>query len=461
MPAVSAAAAARLQPGASARVTGAGPALDCRAMLRLPSACVIAILFAAGLPAQVELKDLPALARARADRQRPAQEQAMQPYWGDLSIDYRDNAAFLEGQFAKVVELGDTVVPLLLEKLTPADGRQENRRLAANCRRVLERFDPSTFVDALLELLAGSSATGRSEALRLLGKAGSPRTVQALVDFAATAHGDELLLALAALAQQKAAAPAAKLVPMLGSNDRNVREAVLGYLIAARPAGVADTVVQALGKETDLGLLPHYVAYFHAAVRNSAAAAEALLPLLDRERLDSTEMRFLVKALAQVAPKEHEPTLKRLRELVDTPDPGPLALQAGLTLQQLGDKSGIDTLQKNLAEQLRRRRKDAGLLELRGNLNFAIESWKSAVDDFKEALDLQPGALTQRRLLWQLVRCEAHRGRWSQVVGWLRQLSPTPEEVVEAARDDPVLQEALQKDRVRSYLESLREPNGR
>ena len=107
-----------------------------RCMLRRP--WLLPALLGCSLAAQVPLRDLPALARARADRLRPAQEQALEPYWADLSLDYRDNATFLDQQIAKVVALGDSIVPLLLEKLQPAAGGPAARHLAANCRRALE-----------------------------------------------------------------------------------------------------------------------------------------------------------------------------------------------------------------------------------------------------------------------------------------------------------------------------------
>lgn len=418
---------------------------------------LLSLLFATALPAQVALRDLPELAKLRAERQRPRQEAALQPYWRDLSMDYRDNVQFVEQTIAKVTDLGDSVVPLLLEKLLPADGRPESRRLASNCRRVLEHFDPSTFVDALLELLAGNSATARGEALRLLGLAHTPRAVRALSDFLATAQGEEQQLVINALGRQKAVEVAPRLVVLLGSQDRHLREAVLDYLIAARPGAVADTVVQALSTETELGLLPLYVNYFAVAVRGNAAAATALLPLLDHVRLDGTETRYLVRALATVAPKDHEPTIRRLHEVIDNGEPGPLALQAATSLLQLGDKTGMEALHKAIAEQLKKKRKDPGLLELRGSLYFANEDWVKAADDYKEALDNSPGPVTTRRLQWQLVRCEAHRRRWTQMLAQLRDIAPTADEVLEAAKDDPALQDGLQRDRLRAWLQSLRE----
>jgi hypothetical protein len=142
------------------------------------AACAIA---ASVLPSQVSLHDLPALARARAERQRPAQEQALQPFWTDLALEYRDNAQYLDQRIAMVAALGDSVVPLLLERLQPVAANAQSRNLAANCRRVLERLDPSSFLDALVELARSNNEVGRVESIQLLGRSGSPRAVPVLM----------------------------------------------------------------------------------------------------------------------------------------------------------------------------------------------------------------------------------------------------------------------------------------
>src|SRR5262245_23327201 len=77
-------------------------------------------LLAAALPAQVGIKDLPGIARGRAERLRPLQERALQQFWQDLAMDYRDNREYLDQRIREVAALGDVVVPLLLEKLHPA-----------------------------------------------------------------------------------------------------------------------------------------------------------------------------------------------------------------------------------------------------------------------------------------------------------------------------------------------------
>lgn len=420
------------------------------------------LLLVALLHSQVALADLPGLARSRAERLRPAQEQALQPFWVDLALDYRENRQFLDGKISAVAALGDGVVPLLLEKLQPVAGGGAARNLAANCRRVLEQLDPASFLDALAELIAGKNEVARREAIVLVGHAASPRAVQILADVLAQGIPEERVSVLEGLARLRAASVSKQVAPMLSSADRRLREAVLDYLVLAAPRDVVDTVLQALATESEDRLLPLYIEYLAAAAPEHDAAARALLPLLNRERLARADIRRLVQVLAVIAPRNHEPTVRRMHEFLDGGDLGALGLQASLTLRALGDKTGVKKLQGALTDQLKRpqRRKDASLYELRGNLMFAIEEYRDAGDDYEKALEFSDSTQLRRRVLWQLVRCEAHRRRWSEMLKHLKDLQPSYEELRDLADKDPAVQEGLQQDRLRSFVQGLSRKSG-
>ena len=144
--------------------------------------CLVALLMSGGLLAQsVTLTELPELARARAERQRVEQEEALKPFWADLSLQYNDgNREILDECIPKVAELADAVVPLLLEKLTPSDDSDANRFLADNCARVLELLDPASFSETLVELANGESHVARRHAITLLGYTRSGQAVELL-----------------------------------------------------------------------------------------------------------------------------------------------------------------------------------------------------------------------------------------------------------------------------------------
>lgn len=409
------------------------------------------------LPAQVALGDLPKLARERAERARPAQEKALEPFWADLSLDYRNNQPFLDQRIAQVAALGDSVVPMLLEKLQPGTGGETARHLAGNCRRVLEQLDPGSFVDALVEFANGKSDTARDEAIRLLGHANTPQAVQVLTDLFDRTTGDERRLVLRSLRLLKAPSPATKVVALLGSNDRQVREDALNYLVAARPTAVVDTVVQALAIEKDNRLLPLYVEYFAVAAREHDGAARAMLALLG-ERLDYwQDTRRLLQVLGTVAPREHEPTCQRLLAIIEGGETSAIAVQAAVTLRNLGERQGVTKLKRSLDEQLRKpqRKREAALYEQRANLAFAIEEFGDAIADFEKILEFSEGAAMTRRAHVGLIRCEAHRRKWQNVIRLMRNSAMTVAELEALGQDDPAMQEALGQEKVRAFLQQL------
>ncbi len=408
-------------------------------------------------PAQVALADLPQLARARAERARPEQEKALEPYWADFALDYRNNAEVLDKRIAQAAGLGDTIVPLLLEKLQPAQGGDAARNLAANCRRVLEQLDPASFVDALVELANGKQEVGREHAIRLLGFADSPKAGEVLTDLFLRTTGEERRLVLRSLRQRGVAAAAPHVVGMLGSNDRTVREDVLRYLIAARASQVAATVAQALATEADERLLPLYIDYFAAAVRGSDPVARALLPLLDREKIDWQDMRRLVETLAVVAPKDHAPTIQRLQALIADAEPSSISVQAAVTMRALGEKQGVTKLLRQLAEQLRKanRRRDASLYELRAGLLFATEEYTEAIADYEQILENTNGLAMSRRAYVGLIKCEAHRKKTQNAIKHMRASGMTVAEIESLGREDGAVRALLEQDKVRSFLAAL------
>ncbi|MEQ1633732.1 MAG: HEAT repeat domain-containing protein [Planctomycetota bacterium] len=414
--------------------------------------------------AQISLHDLPALARARAERLRPAQEKALEPFWSDLSLDYRDNAQYLDQRIAQVATIGDSAVPILLEKLQPVAGNDKARSLAANSRRVLEKLDPASFLDALVELARSNNEVARVESIQLLGRSGSTRAVPVLMAVLDQANPGETMMILQALTRLADPTPADRIVRMLGSGDRTVRAAVLDYLVAAAPPVVLPTVLQSLPNEKERNVLPKYVQYFAAVARENEAVAVALLPFLDREKLDYRDLLTMVEHLAVIAPKDHDPTKRKLLEWIDGGETGSLALAAATTLRTLGDKSGMKRLLLTINEQLKRpqRRQDPQLLEDRANLHAANDDWKDAADDFEKVLELSQSALLQRRIRGQLIRSEAHRSRWDRMLKHLKDSGLTLPEIEVLAADDAAVREGLSRPSIRSFLQTLaRDGTGR
>lgn len=419
-------------------------------LLSLAAACPMAL-------AQMPLADVAKLARQRAERSRPAQQKALEPYWSDLQLDYRINQQHLDTKIAEIATLGDSVVPLLLERLQPSQGGEAARNMAANCRRVLEKFDPGSFLDALAEMVNGSNEVGRSEAIRLLGHAHVPAAVTLLTDLLDRTSGEDKRQVVRSLRLLKATAAAAKVVPMLASNDRQMREDVLLFLLNSKAAAVADTVVQALANERDANLLPHYIEYFANSVRSHDVAARALLPLLDPEKLSYNDRKRLVTALATIAPNDHEPTFRRLHELLDSGDSGSLAVQAALTLKALGDRQGVTKLKRTFDELLRKpaRKKEAALFEQRAALFFGTEDYSESFGDYERMLENTDGPSMSRRAFIGLMKCEARRKKIQNLMKLMKQSGLPVDEIERIGLDDPVFTEVLQQDKVKAYVQQL------
>lgn len=405
--------------------------------------------------AQISLRDLPDLARQRADRLRPLQVAALEPFWADLSLDYETNSAILDTSIKKAAKLGDSVVPLLLEKLQPAQGGALSKNLASNCRRVLQRLDPASFVDALAEMARGKNYIAQSESIILLGYADVPQAAIVLGELLGSADAKQRLPIIRSLRLLRSPKAAAQIVALLGSSESALREEVLSYLIAAKASSVADTVIQALTTEDNNRLLPFYIEYFAACTPRNAAATEALLPLLDRERIDWQDTRRLVRVLATVAPKEHELTIRKLHELIDGYDTSSLAVQAAVTLRDLGDKKGVRDLNRTLDDKIRRRKREAALYEQRATLLFAIDDFSAALNDYDKILDYSEGAVMTRRAYVGLLKCESRRKKIQSIVKHMKSSGMSPEEFQDLAEQDKPFRQAMEHSRVRAYLKQL------
>lgn len=428
--------------------------------MRLRSTPLLALALAsaplATASAQVSLRELPDVARARAERLRPKQIAALEPFWADLALTYEGNEEFLDRRIREAADLGDSVVPLLLEKLKPAQSTDSARSLAGNCRRVLLLLDPGSFVDALAELARGTHGIARQEAIKLLGRANVPQAVTVLAELVTRAKEWDLRHVVRSLRELAAPGPAPQVVKLLGGGDRGLRQDVLAYLTAAEARAVATTVVQALSTESDDRILSSYIDYFAACVRRDEQATAALLPLLDRERIDWQDTLNLIRALAVVAPPRHEPTVRRLHELVDNNDTSSLAVSAAVSLRALGDKSGVTRLRKTLDDKLRRRKREASLYEQRARLLFAIEEYEDASDDYEKIIDFAEGAAMARRAYQGLLQSEARRRKIQNVVKHMKASGMTPEDFDRLAAQDAPFREAMEHDRVQSFLRQLR-----
>jgi hypothetical protein len=422
-------------------------------MLRSVVAC---LGLCSALAAQATgLAELARVARERSEAQRPAQLAALAPYLQDLALRYRDNRELLDKRIAQVAELGDAIVPLLLEKLVPADGSQEARNLAENSARVLAHLDPGSFVDALLELIDSQDETTRRSAVRLLGRTGERAATRALARVLPKLPEAELLEALDALTQLGHPEAAEAAATRLTAGSVKVREAALGYLTRAKSPAGADAALAKLATEPDAVLALHYARYFASTTPGHAGAADLLVRYLQHSELDVEQQAELVRALARIAPPEHAATVQGLERIVESGEPA-LAIDAAVALRDLGEKRGLRLLFDRLDDAVAKRKREAQPWEQRGDAFVAIGKLPEAARDYEEATKHARGSAMLRAALWlKIARCEARRGRWAQFRRAVNEGQLTRGQLEREARIDREFAQALEDRAIQRFLEGL------
>ena len=171
-------------------------------------------------------------------------------------------AASLVDGFA-IAALGDSIVPILLDYLTPANNDAKARHLAGNSARVLAYLEPATFIGSLLDLLHSKNKTSRSCAIYLLGCTRDPAAAVALAAEFRNMSKDEVGRALTALTNLGSPAAAGRAVALMDTaTDSSTRRQVMTYLAATAAQAVRNKVLANLIKEEDDGLLEYYIEYF-------------------------------------------------------------------------------------------------------------------------------------------------------------------------------------------------------
>ncbi|MFN7589483.1 MAG: HEAT repeat domain-containing protein [Planctomycetota bacterium] len=440
----------RRAPGRSAK---SFRSIACRAL-----ALVLSI---APCSAQVTVAELGKLARDRAARH--TEGKLLEPFVADLSVEYDANKATLETRFEAIVALGEAVVPELLAHLVPAQNSDAARQLASNCGRLLARFELEEHFGALVELALGQSETARGESIRLLGAVEAPAATTLLLDLLDQPKAETRRLVLDALGRRRAAGAAPKVAAMLASADRSVRLEALGCLAEIGSSAVLEPVRTAYANEKDNKLLPAYIEYFAAAVREHDQVARELLPLLSRERIDWRDTKRLIEALATIAPRDHEPTIRNLGDIIQKGELNELGLQAALTIQALGDKQGITRLRRALDEQLKKpsRRGEAALYELRGQLGIASEDYNEAYTDFVHAAEKAGETATMvQKAVAGMMRCEARRKKVQSLIKLIRESGLSVADIEAIGNYDAVFRDTLQQDKVKAALQALAKPAG-
>ncbi|MDA1222044.1 MAG: hypothetical protein O3B85_08475 [Planctomycetota bacterium] len=419
---------------------------------------LLLLLSRTALPAQgITLRELPELARARAERQRPAQLARLEPFLADLDTEYLRNASVLDGTLDRVASLGSDIVPILIEFLTPESGENRARWRADNASRILTKLEPALYIDTWIELLEGRSSTGRRAGLLLLGAAGAdPRTTAALArNFERLGEPYDQRRALTVASDLGVRSMARQAAPLLQSPDAETRRTALEYLTTCAYGDAVPAAIAALKKETEKATLPAYIAYFLATVEQNADVASAMVEILTGTRLGIDDQRAVVEGLAKVAPKNHEPTETALLGILERGETGPLGIAAAVTLQDLDEKKGIRILFETLEERIRDRRGDAGAIADRADAYFAFGRHKEAIRDYEDAVRLSFSGTRRSAYHLQIARCEAHRDSLPRMLRSLKSAELSAATIRAEAAKDPVFLEMLEKEAAQRFLDSL------
>lgn len=419
-----------------------------RACSSVCTALLTLSLFASPLLCQAgaRLTDLPDLARARNARLRPKVEALLAPHLQDLKMDYgiASNRAYLERTFGLVAGLGDSVVPLLLEMLQPREGTSEELHTAANCRRVLAQLDPAGFVRPLIEIARSENAVGRGHAIVLLGQSGHVEAARFLESVLTTLPKNSQADAVRALRQLERRQATGKVAELLDTTSMGLRQACLRFLTELGGPAEKKAVLGALRNETQDELYPFYLGYLRQHAAEDPESAQVLLGILDDSRSSPARRADVVRALATVAPKGHEPTRSKLAGLITAGETGMLGRACAATMLALGDKSGRKELFERLDAEIRRDAKSASARANRGEAFFEFEVWNEAVQDFTQALRLSRSTAMKREYSLWIARSHVHHNQARRAANTLRENGNGRAEIEELAARDPTFKQALE-----------------
>lgn len=395
--------------------------------------------------AGVRLSDLPALARARNERLRPKMETALAPYVNDLAMDYgvASNRAYIDRRIAEVALLGDSLVPLLLEKLRPDDPSPEALNTAANTARILALLGPASFVTPLMQMVSGDNSVARSHAIPLLAKSGHVEAGRFLEHVLGTLPRSSVAPAVHALRTLERGSAATKVADLVSAPELQIRAAALEFLTKFGSDQHKPKVIAALRSEAQESLLPSYLDFLQQHAAGDAEAATALLGMLEPGKLFLPRQYEVVRALATIAPKGHDATLTRLRALIAGGELQHLGRACATTMAALGDNGGRKELFEGLDKEVKKNPKVPSVLANRAEASFAFEKWNDAMRDFKDALRSARSLTMQREFYLWLARCHVRLKEHRRAAQVLKEGFLSKPEIEAAAHDDPVFKQAL------------------
>ncbi|MCA8957927.1 MAG: hypothetical protein KDC87_17765 [Planctomycetes bacterium] len=426
----------------------------------LPLALLAAVCSPAPGAAQkgVSLTQLTEIAKSRSERIRPELLKKLAPHLEVLSKDREREWVAIDAASAEVVKLGDTIIPLLLEKLDPRSGRPEERNLARNCAGILAKLDPASFVDALIDILEGERYDSETLVVPLLGLSGSPRAGEALtrmMDRADPRQKALILQALAKLNYRSAALVVAKQLPFA---EERLNSAAVAYLEQVAAPVVVPEVRRVLKAAKLPSQIMLYARLLGRCSKEDIESADVLLEFFKNTKLDRVQLGEVARILGTVAPVGHDPTIERLRSVIkESENPGDLELDCAITLRRMGDKQGPEKLRAALISRTRSPKTKRQFIywNYLGDYYLAFDQPKQAATAFRKAYDNAQGENVRTMLQIKLARAEARQSHWTQVRNALRDSRGSLSALQQELTKHPELAEAAKHRPVKEFLESF------
>lgn len=411
-------------------------------------------------PGGPTLEQVLEIARRRAAAQRAQVEEKLAPFLVDLRLDYRGSRDHLQKRFDLIAEIGDPVVPVLIDFLAPeppVDGGERN--IARNAARVLGQMDLQGHRPALIDLLEGESATGRALAIPLCGRAGGDECAQAILRvFPTLTEENQIVDAIDAdraigqmLLKQTA-------VTLIDNPSEDVRSAALRHVIAAGDEAAVPALIKALPTERERRLLSLHVEAFSKLAKRNGQAAEALLPLLrpgDRQ-LDSSRREVLAQAIGSIAPGSDKEVGLVLDEMVETEGEFEIALAAAKGLEALGDRRAQKKITERAEAAIRKNNTSARAFEDLADAYGAFDEARKAVGAYERALRYgSQNSLIRRRVNLKVAHLQAELENTNKFLQAIEAAGLGRDDIETEAEKDPAFAKMLDRDRVARYVRRL------
>ena len=417
------------------------------------------LISACSLHAQagVTLTELTEIAKARASADRSVVGEMLEPFLESFAKNRAVHAVEIDRSIAEVHKLGDSVIPLLLDRLEPQKDDKAAQNIATNSQIALNGMELANFADTLIEIVEGDNQTGVRLAIPLLGRTDDPRAgafLAARLDlFDPAQHAN----AIRALTQLEHRGAILKIVKGMPYAETATDALAANYLREIGSDQVVPEILRVLTEVTTAARIMRYCEVLAACSRQNVDSARALVAALNRRYLEVSQQQQIVTFLATVAPRGDRSSIARLRVVVEENRTPSLALQAALTLGDLGDKMGPDLLKKELTRELNRKRTEYLNWSKLGDYYFAFGDFKSAAKNYAGATQRAQAKLVRERLYLDVARSEARRpNRQKEVRTALRLSEASLDRLLRAASEDPELAKAYEHSTVKRFLNTLR-----